>query len=302
MYKYTAYGLTINSCLELPELMSSDSTIEDVVIRFGQLDSSPIKTDSEYYSFVTNKDGMYLFWAEIGTILISKGKEIIIDSIPDSEASRLRLFILGAAMGTLLHQRGYLVLHASAVSIKNNAVIFTADKGRGKSTMAAALHARGHNLIADDVVAIDFSDDENAIVYPAFPQLKLWPEAVANLGKNPDDLPQLTSKFDKREYLLKDNFVKQPLNLKQIFVLGHGSEITVKQLSPQEIIFYLIRNTYVTRFGSSLLQPNDPSHFLKLTKLAQSVSIERLIRPNSIELLSEVAQTVEEHLKNSNYD
>lgn len=298
MHKYTAYGLNIHSSLKLPELISYNSAIADVVIRFDTLKSSPLINNSEYYSFASTKEGMYLFWQEIGTILISEGKEIIIDPLANFEVSRLRLFILGAAMGTLLHQKGYLVLHASAVAINGEAVIFTADKGRGKSTMAAALHSRGHNLIADDVVAIDFNDEGNVVVYPAFPQLKLWPEAVTHLGKNPDDLPQLTSKFDKREYLLKDSFVQQPLKLKQIFVLGHSSEIKATPLSAQEIIFYLIRNTYVTRFGSSLLQPNDPSHFFKLSKLAKSVSIERLLRPNSIELLSEVSKTVEEHLKN----
>ena len=300
MYKYTAYGLNIYSYLELPELIPCDSTRSDVVIRFDKLDSSPIKTNSEYYSFAVSEEGMYLFWAEIGTILISEGKEIIINPIANCELSRLRLFILGAAMGTRLHQRGYLVLHARAVAIENSAVVFTADKGRGKSTMAATLHNRGHSLIADDVVAIDFRDDKSPIVYPAFPQLKLWPEAVTYLGKNTDDLPRLTSKFDKRDYLVKEDFVKQPLNLKQIFVLGHSSEVTIKPLPPQEIIFYLIRNTYVTRFGSSLLNPNDPSHFLKVTKLAKSVSIDYLLRPKDLDLLSGISQRVEEHLKNSN--
>ncbi len=296
MHKYTAYGLNINSALELPELISNESDTTDVVIRIDKLESSPFKDSSEYYTFTAKKEGMYLFWQEIGTILISEGKEIIIDCIPNCEMSRLRLFILGAAMGTLLHQRGYIVLHASAVSIDGKGVVFTADKGRGKSTMAAALQTRGHGLIADDVVAIDFERENNPIIYPAFPQLKLWSEAVSYLGKNPDDLPLLTSKFDKREYLLKDNFIKQALPVKQIFVLGKGSEITVNDLSPQEVMLYLIRNTYVARFGSLLLKSNDPSHFLKLTKLAKSVSIQRLLRPNSLDLLSEVAQVVEQYV------
>lgn len=296
MYTYTAYGLNIHSSIELPELISCDVATADVVVQFQKLNSSPIKDVSQYYSFEATTEGLYIFWQEIGTLLISQGKEIIIDAMVDAEESRLRLFILGAAMGTILHQRGYIVLHASGISLNGNAVVFTADKGRGKSTMAASLHQRGHSLIADDVVAIDFNNNGKPIVYPAFPQLKLWPDAVTHLGKNLQDLPQLTSKFDKREYLSKQNFATKPLMLKQIFVLSQGSEIEIKSLSPQDIMLYLLRNTYVSRFGSCLLSSEDASHFLKLTNLAKFTPIERLIRPNSIELLSKVAQTVEEYL------
>ena len=295
MYTYTAYGLNISSSLKLPELVESNFDSEDVTIRFAKLESSPLISSVEYYSFAVRDEGMYLFWQEIGTILISEGEKIIIEPILDLDESRLRLFVLGAAMGTLLHQRGYTVLHASAVSIAGKAVIFTADKRRGKSTMAAALHHRGHHLIADDVVAIDFKLDK-PIVYPAFPQLKLWPDAVSHLGKNPDDLPQLTKNLEKRDYLPKHDFVRHPLTLEQIFVLGQSSQIEIKPLLPQEIIFYLLRNTYITRFGSSLLKPEDASYLFKLTKIAQKVSVQRLLRPNNIELLSEVARTVEDHL------
>lgn len=296
MYTYTAYGLNIHSSIKLPELIDSEIDRPDVIVKFKKLNSSPIKDVSQYYSFEATSEGLYLFWQEIGTLLISQGKEIIIDSIVDAEESRLRLFILGAAMGTILHQRGYIVLHASAISLNKTAVVFTADKRRGKSTMAAALHNRGHSLMADDVVAIDFDDENKPTVYPAFPQLKLWPDAVTNLGKNPQDLPQLTTKFEKREYLSKDNFVKKPLILREIFVLSQGSKIEIKPLSAQEVMVYLLRNTYVSRFGSSLLPPEDASHFLKLSNLAKCIPVERLIRPNSIELLSEVAKTVEEYL------
>ena len=296
MYTYLAYGLHIYSSIELPELTSCQSATADITIKFEKLESNPLKNNSSYYCFKLGNEGLYLFWHEIGTILISNGKEIIIDPIPNFEERRLRLFILGAAIGTLLHQRGYTVLHASAVAINNNAVVFTADKGRGKSTMAAALHARGHDLIADDVVAIDFDAREQPIVYPAFPQLKLWPDAVAHLGQNPDDLPKLSNKFEKREYISKADFVKQPLKLQQIFVLGQDDEIAVKQLFPQQIILYLLRNTYVARFGATLL-PRDTSQLSKLSKLVNHVSINRLVRPKSLELLSQVAETVEKYVK-----
>ena len=297
MYTYIAYGLHIYSSIKLPELTPCQSATADITIRFERLELNPLENSSSYYCFKAENERMYLFWHEIGTISISSGKEIIIDPIPNFEERRLRLFILGAAIGTLLHQRGYTVLHASAVAINNKAVVFTADKGRGKSTMAAALHARGQDLIADDVVAIDFNDRKQPIVYPAFPQLKLWPDAITHLGQNPDELPKLSNKFEKREYISKTDFTKQPLKLQQIFVLGQDDEIAVKQLSPQQIILYLIKNTYVARFGTALLPSGDISQLSKLSELANHVSINRLVRPNSLELLDRVAETVEKYVK-----
>ncbi|MGB3637574.1 MAG: serine kinase, partial [Rivularia sp. (in: cyanobacteria)] len=155
MYCYTAYGLGIHSELPLPELLLNHEANKDVLIKLQKLKNSPLKTDSVEHCFQLTPEGMYIFWENIGTILIREGKEIIIDSVLEAEESRIRLFILGAAIGVILHQRGFLVLHASAVVMNGNAVAFVGDKGRGKSTMAAALNARGHNLIGDDVIALD---------------------------------------------------------------------------------------------------------------------------------------------------
>ena len=74
------------------------------------------------------------------TFLIRGGREIVIDAAPGVEQRLIRLFLLGPALALLLHQRRFLVLHASAVMIDGAAVAFVAEKGMGKSTLAAALH------------------------------------------------------------------------------------------------------------------------------------------------------------------
>ncbi len=52
----------------------------------------------------------------------------------------------GPGHGLLLHLRGMLVLHASAIGVGDQAVVFMGDKGAGKSTTAAAMIAAGHPL------------------------------------------------------------------------------------------------------------------------------------------------------------
>ncbi len=301
MHCYTAYGLGIHSELPLPELVPNCEASTDVTIKLQKLENSPLKIDSVAHCFQLIPEGMYVFWESIGTFLIRDGKEIIIDSVLEAQESRIRLFILGAAIGVILHQRGFLVLHASAVVINGNAVAFVGDKGRGKSTMAAALHARGHNLIGDDVIAIDMSHSNQPMVVPAFPQIKLWPDAVASLGMNPEELPRLVSHLEKREHRINRSFAQKAIPLTQIYVLGRDANVEIQALQPQEIFTYLIRNSYVTRFGNELLQDKAAPHLLTLTKLAKQVSINRLLRPASLSLLPDIAQLVEENLAQVSY-
>jgi hypothetical protein len=292
-YFYTAYGINICSGIPLPELVVSHDHRVDAIVQFGVI-ASPLD-NSRPHSFQLTPNGMYLFWQEVGTFLIRDGKEIIIDPLPEADESRLRLFILGAAMGVLLHQRGHLILHASAVAIDGAAVVFTGDKGWGKSTIAATLCKRGHRLLADDVVALAASEFEQQVI-PAFPQLKLWLDAVTFLGNHPDDFPPLVPHLDKRDCRLTEEFIHSVVPLQHIFVLGQGEKVEIQRMLPQDVLLYLMRNSYITRFGEELLQGDRAAHFLKLTQLSQQVSIWRLLRPNNLSQLTETAESIEAHI------
>ncbi|GAB4523002.1 MAG: hypothetical protein Tsb0014_00080 [Pleurocapsa sp.] len=298
MYFYQAYGLTIKSTLELPELIGSheiETKKADVTIKLEQLPVSPLPINNVAHCYKLTTEGMYAYWEGVGTFLIKEGKEIIIEPVAEADEYRLRLFILGAAIGTILHQRGFLVLHGSGVDINGKAVVFVGNKGWGKSTIAANLNAKGHNLIGDDVIAIDLSGNR-PMVMPAFPQLKLWPDAVTSLGIQPESLPQLVPHLEKREHRVNQGFSDRKLPLKQIYVLGKYPNLEIQPLKPQEIIRYLILNSYVTRFGDELLKADRSSHFAKLTQIAQQVSIHHLLRPTDLSLLATTVELIENHL------
>ena len=83
-----------------------------------------------------------------------------------------------------------MILHASAVAVGGDAIALLGGLGRGKSTMAAALHVRAHQMVADDLTAIQM-DSAYPTVLPAFAQFKLWPDAVTALGDSLETLPLL---------------------------------------------------------------------------------------------------------------
>lgn len=295
MYSYQAYGLTIKSTLELPELVTTQKSEADVTVQIDELPNSPLSIENVAHCYQLTLEGMYIYWEGVGTFLVKEGKDIIIDPVTETDECRLRLFILGAAIGIILHQRGLLVLHGSGVDIEGQAAVFLGNKGRGKSTIAANLNVKGHNLIGDDVIAIDLGGDW-PMVLPAFPQLKLWPDAVTSLGMQPENLPLLVPHLEKRDRRVEKCFRDRILPLKHIFVLGKDTSLEIKPLKPQEVIRYLIMNLYVTRFGNELLKANQSSHFAKITQIAQQISIDRLLRPDDLNLLPATVTLIENHV------
>jgi hypothetical protein len=295
VFSYIAYGLGIHSALPLPELVACEAG-EDVVVRLGKVDRLPSSLDARGYGFWATAEEACHFLAHTGAFLVRGGREIIVDPAPGVEERALRLVILGPALALLLHQRGRLVLHASAVEVGGAAVAFMGASGWGKSTSAAVMHSRGHGMVADDITVIDLGPD-CPTVFPGFPQLKLWPEAVVFLGETPETLPRLHPLFEKRARRISREFSRRPLPLRCIYVLAGGAALAIEPLHPQEALRELIRHWYGSRYGVELLRPVGLSPlFLQCANLANRATVCRLTRPYSLPTLPDIARLVEEHL------
>ena len=301
VYNYTAYSLGIHSALPLPELQAAAGVATDLKIQFGRIDWSPTPkaADEEEFCFQVTSNEAHFFWSHLGKFRVSGGDEIIIDPIPGVEERLLRLPLLGTVLAVLLHQRGYLVLHASSVAIDGGALIFLGNKGWGKSTMAATLYGRGHQLISDDLVALKFEGPGAPMVIPGFPQFKLYPEAaVSSLGDDYETLPELAAGHEKRGRPVTERFAQQPLPLKSVYALGGGPVSVLKALEPQTALLVIIANSYMARFGKQLLHGAEASaHLQHCTRLISQVPVYRLERPRSLPLLPAIAQLVEEQLQ-----
>ncbi|GAB4550747.1 MAG: HPr kinase [Pleurocapsa sp.] len=291
---YTAYGLGIDSILTLPELIT-DANKVDLVIKYDSIAEKPSPINNSPFHYWRNKQEIGLSWQKLGTFLIREGREIIIASVADVEEKNLHPALLGACMAVALHQREYLILHGSAVKIHNRAVAFIGDKGWGKSTMAAALVLRGHQFITDDVLAIDLSGNE-PLVFPSFPQLKLCPDAVETMGKNPETLPRIMPQVNKRQYKLNQDFSTRPIPLQTIYLLNKGASLSIDKIPTGKLILPLLAHSYGARFGKKLLALGEAKHFLQCTDLANQVNIYSLKRPSDLSLLTDIVNLVEQHI------
>ncbi|HEY9621779.1 MAG TPA: hypothetical protein V6C78_15570, partial [Crinalium sp.] len=285
MYTYTAYQLRLHSDIPLPELPPAEGSA-DVVIRLGTLDE--LADESLDY-----RDRIFGKLADVGTFLIEHGRTITLDPDPHVDVNTLHPSILGPAMSVILRQRGLLVLHASSVAIRNQAIAFMGGSGWGKSTLAATFHTQGYDVLTDDVMPIQ-TDCEQPIVIPAFPQFKLWPEAATSLGHDADRLPPLHANAPKLSYTFSQGFQQTPVPLTRIYVLAKGTHHDIVRLQPQDAFAELVRHT---RSAHLLTTPDFAvAHFHQCSRLVQQIPFCRFIRQPSLADLPQLVRLVEADL------
>ena len=189
-------------------------------------------------------------------------------------------YLLGPVMGFVLLLRGIHSLHASAVAVGGQAIALVGPAGAGKSTTAAAFATLGYRVLSDDVAALaprggDF------YVQPAYPCIRLWPEAVEALFGVPDALPLLTPNWDKR-YLDLDNgshqFQLDPLPLAAVYVFGERSADSaaprVEAMSPNDALIALTGNAYVPYLKDKAARAQE---FELLRQIVASIPVRRVI-------------------------
>lgn len=297
--QYAGYGLCIHSTLPLPELTPAASGIPDVMVRVGATGRARPKTNrmGEYFELTTEQ--AFLFWDRVGGFQVREGREVIVETLPGVEPCLARLPLLGMVMGAVLYQRGILVLHGSAVAIDGRIAAIVGYSGRGKSTLAAALHARGHPLVADDLLAVECRGDAGPRVFPSFPQLMLHPQsATASLGDDPDRLPLLAEGIAKRRRRAANGFSLQALPLRGIYVLETDESPSLVQLPRQVGLLELIRHSYAIRlFRRAMPGPRAAEHLRQCAAVANHVLIRRLTRDRCLEGVAELARRVEADLE-----
>lgn len=292
-----AFGLRIDSALELPQLLPGDSsTPADATIEFGEVPehlpeaiASGVRFDSAPGQLLLRVDG-------VARYLITDGQRIVIERDPAAGDDDIRVFLLGSAFGALLHQRQDLVLHGSAIDWDGEAVVFMGHSGVGKSTTATAFRRRGHAVLTDDLCVVRAGPDGRMYAYPGFPQCKLWLDSLEKLDFSPDELTRIRQQIEKRAVPLGEDFSTTPLPVKKIYLLRthnkEGIEINLSE-GPQKFNV-LKNNTY--RFGYLAGIDGKTGHFQSALKLAQQAPLAISIRSREGFKLDELVEAIKADL------
>ena len=108
--------------------------------------------------------------------LYRRGHGLVVDLPGPHAMEERRLYLQGTVFGVIAWLNGMLPLHASCVAAAGRAIAFTADSGGGKSTLAAALAARGFSHVCDDTLVLEPAEDR-VIGHADGKPLKLWDDA-----------------------------------------------------------------------------------------------------------------------------
>ncbi|WP_158914579.1 serine kinase [Caulobacter sp. S45] len=295
--RYFAYGMVVASELPMPEFEiytgenSADLTIS-VLEGFASLDAEAGT------QFTFGEDVQHLAWPTVGAFTIYGVNRIDVMREAGVEDSLLRLPLIGPVLALLLHLRGLVVLHASAVGFGDQAVVFMGDKGAGKSTTAAALVAMGHRLIADDIVAIDVSHPQSPVVVPGFPQMKVDRALPASFRvQNSVALEDPVPDFPKQLRRLTAGFSNETAHPGRFFVLDRGGEPAVAPMAPADALKSLMRFSYMSRFPTRPRGPAEATRQLKaFAGLSSSGSVRRLRLADDLERIREASAIIRSDL------
>ena len=290
---YSAYGLTIESALPLPDLISGKGGV-DIGISLTPPTRPSTAEVPGIQCLSATPARVHLSWRAVGELVIQDGNQIVITPAPDAAEEALRLFVLGAGFGVLLHQRGLLALHASAAVIDGRVAGFLGGKGWGKSTTAIALRQRGHRIIADELLVVRI-DSEQAMVLSGSSPIKLRPDVLMSVGGNPDTSVPVRPGHPK--YFVSESTITEgEFPLRTLFLLDVGDTLAVAEVPPAEAFFSVAPHVYVCRFGTGFLQATGADRtFRQLGLLLKRTSVMRLYRQRDLSQLSEIARLVEVH-------
>ena len=275
--QYHVFGIGVLSDVEVPQLQPGRGPV-DARIRLGRTPSS-IENPTDQTAWYQRNDMQCLFSIEgVARYYIEKGQTIIVEPQPGVDPQTIALWLLGSAMAALLHQRGVLPLHASAIETPCGAVLIGGNSGTGKSTTAAGLLQRGYRLIADDVSAITLDAQGTATVAPAYPQQKLWQDTLDNLELSSRPLDRL--RFYETKYALgrQEHFCDAARPIRAVYVLaGFGADLMLQPIEGMAKLMVLRQQIYRPFF---MPQPPQSAGLLTtLTTLAAQAYVAEVVRP-----------------------
>lgn len=293
---YRISGLSVGSEIALPGLIALgvDRGAPEVTIRPGAVPHSLDNAGASGPTWQIEGRRFLLRIPGIARFLLSNGNDIQFELEPGADEADIPVFILGTVFGILLHQRGQIVLHASAVRVDGKAILFCGPSGAGKSTMAAALALCGLPLVTDDICAITVING-SPMALPDGRQLKLWTQAIEQLELTPNRGPRVRGGLEKFFVQPRAAF-SEALPLGAVYALREAKPPHAPGIERPNVVdaaLILQRHAYRPLIVERMGQKTD--YFNATAAIANAAGIFHLTRTLDFETMPNVIGWLERH-------
>lgn len=218
---------------------------------------------------------------EVGFVFDStRLPEVTIEVEPHVPAHRVDQLVLDWVLPYVRAAQGALVMHATGTVIDGRVFAFCGQSGRGKSTTAAALAVRGHELVADDTLVVDDASIP-PLVLPSHPSSRLRADSLQRLTDRNASDPSRKTVLDEGDF----RFRSQATELGGVFILKPGAAPRIEPLGAHGLS-ELIEQTYIIGDIGATLD--------RLIALAGSVPIQSLYLPHDFEQLGDTLDLIVE--------
>jgi len=296
---YVLCGWHVESALPLPELAAWNGTQErngGGTIRIELQESAPADTAAGFCMNSENGvslrvEGVAGFWVN------PEADHVTVQPEEGVDPMLLRAYLFGSVLAILCYRRGLFPLHGSCVLLDDEAVIFSGASGAGKSTLATALARRGHPLLCDDVCAIDLSNPRRPMLWPAFPRVKLLPDAIDCFQLGEAVIYSQSTQGPKGHFgmaaMQTVEAIQHPVPLGAIYALDTpaGDRARRSPLWGKDAFVFIESQAHRGWMGRNL--GLHQQLFGHIAILAAKVPVYRLDRPCDLDRLDEVARLIE---------
>ncbi len=291
---YRAYGLIWQIPLACPELRSATvNSPPDVVVRYGPVPPAPASALAAGPLRQVTPEAARFGLPDVARLLVRGGNDILIDRRDGAGDERVRLLLLGTGTALLLHQRGLLPLHASAILTPAGAVLFMGHSGAGKSTMLNEFLRRGYPMLAEDLAAVRLDASGVAWVEPGVRVTKLWADSAVALGQPTAGLARVRPELEKFVVPVGGAALADAAApLDALYVLSAYNEPTILLEERRDarkfnaLLDHTWQKLVVKRMGLH------GAHFQRAVAVANQARIVRVQRPDGEFRLAELADAV----------
>jgi len=298
MRSYRLHGLSIESAIDLglPEAAPAATAKQDrVSIELGAVPRRLQRSLGSRAGFKIAHQEAIFDASGVARFHITGGQRVAVEPAADSDPAAVCLFILGAAIGVVLHQRGFFPLHGCALALDGKGLAFLGPSGRGKSTLAAAFSVAEYKILSDDRFMLNRPSTGRYVVEPGLPIFRLRSLAVM---KSQDLSAAYTAPDvdDKWSVPAAQSFSTEAVPLTSLFFLEWSNAKTTKiiRLNRFEALTFLRRDVWLNFFINILGRENE--FFDWATDLLNHVPAFVLRRPRDLDAMGDVIARIEDHV------